>query len=135
MKNKLLFTAAMLLLVLSACTKKKNPSPGGKTEDPIPQIVINQPSGDHYEAGDTVGINVVVTDSKEMHEALYWIIAKPQQDTLWKEKKHVHGAKTIVLDTYFVPPVLQSHQQLELVVQAENSEGKTAEARHLFEIH
>lgn len=132
MYNKFFLASLVLMVFLGACTKKITPAP--EPAEVIPEITIHEPSKDHYDPGAPVLVHVTITDSKEMHEAKYWMIAQPQQDTLWSQRKHVHS-KTIVLESSFQPPVLPQDQRIEFTVWAENSDGKTAVSKHVFEVH
>src|SRR5690606_29002810 len=104
-----------LVVMLGACKKKTvDPDPQPQTAHP-PHITINNPTKSHYEVGDTAYINVVITDDEELHEAKCWIITRPQNDTLWSQKQHLH-AETIVFDTYYVIEELPDEQEVEFLV-------------------
>ena len=47
-----------------------------------PTITINDPKELSYNLGDTVSIDVIVNDEQEMHDAEWFLILNPQNDTL-----------------------------------------------------
>lgn len=104
--------------------------------DHHPEIKINKPSADkeHYHPGDTVFVDVVVTDKKELHEAKCWFIEKGKSEKLWDLKRHSHS-KEIKFNSYWViPSDMEDDTKIEFVVEAENAGDKKATAKVEFEI-
>lgn len=128
MKKKILISGVLLATLLNACKKDEH------NHNSVPQITINDPKKNHYDVGDTAYVNVVVADEHEMHEAKCWFITKPQNDTLWYQKKHSHS-KTITFNSFYVIGMLPDEQQVEFIVVGENEAGKKATAKHSFEVH
>jgi hypothetical protein len=131
--NQLIATAILLLTMLGACKKKDDPIITQKKEE-TPTIVINEPKADHYDVGETVTIQVVVTDTEEMHEVKGWLIAVPQNDTLWYKRVHSHD-KVVTLEDSYVVSQMPEKQQVELRIYVENDNNKSATATHVFEVH
>tara|TARA_R110002096_G_scaffold83876_6_gene194175 strand:- start:9985 stop:10416 length:432 start_codon:yes stop_codon:yes gene_type:complete len=140
MKKKTLILTALIGIFMSGCKDDDDgdvsPDP---TPDPIhnhsaPKITINDPKLTYYHLGDTVFVNAVITDEEEMHEAKCWFITQPQNDTLWYLKRHSHS-KAVVFDSFFVLENLAENQKVDFVVWGENDHGKTATAKHSFEVH
>jgi hypothetical protein len=122
--KKVLIISTVLTFLIFSCTK----------EATQPEITINEPQKNKYKVGETLLINVVATDAKEMHDVKVWLITRPQNDTLYQQKKHSH-AKKLVLEGSFFIPALPDKQKVDFLVLAENEKGKTATARHSLEIH
>jgi len=125
MKKTILISAA-IVLAMSSCKKEDH------THEP--KITINDPKKAEYEVGDTAFVNVVVSDEHELHSAECWFITRPQNDTLWYQKRHSHS-KTININTFYVIGVLPEEQQVDFIVKAENEEGLVSSAKHSFEVH
>lgn len=125
MKKGLLFTAA-LLAMFSACKEDEH--------EHAPEITITSPNENEYHVGDTVSVNVTITDEHELHEAECWFITRPQNDTLWSLYRHSHG-NTITFNSFYVIDNLPDEQQVDFEVVAENEEGLVTTAKHSFEVH
>ena len=63
MKGKLLISIFFILLITLNSCKKEDENPNLSSP---PIITINDPSESYYNVGDTVHINVLVTDEREM---------------------------------------------------------------------
>lgn len=127
MKKTFFIPAMLVVVLLSACNDDHS-------HDSVPVITISDPKEAHYHAGDTAYVKVTVTDEHEMHEAECTFITRPQNDTLWHQKKHSHS-NTITFDSYYVIGALPDEQEVEFIVTGENEAGKTATATHIFEVH
>jgi len=125
MKKAILISTA-IVLAMSACKKEDHAH--------APKITINDPKKSEYEVGDTAYVNVVAKDEHEMHTSECWFITRPQNDTLWNQRKHAHS-KTITFNTFYVIGVLPEKQQVDFIVNAENEEGIISTAKHSFEVH
>lgn len=129
--KKIIFPVLVVLFTLSSCDKEDHDD---HDHDHVPEITINEPGGDHYHSGDTVIIDVIATDAHEMHEVGAWLIAVPQNDTLWKDKVHSH-AGSVELKSSYILGHLPDDQKIDFIVLAENEEGRTSTAKHSFEVH
>ena len=118
MKNKFLFTL-FLFVILNSC-KKEETDP---QQTSPPTITINDPMELSYNLGDTVSINVIVTDEQEMHDAEWFLILNPQNDTLWSQRKHSHATE-IIFNTYYVIGTFLDQQNVDFIVKAENAFGE-----------
>ena len=117
MKNKFI-TLIILVCLLNACKKEE---PDTQQTSP-PTITINDPMELSYNVGETVSINVIVTDEQEMHDAEWFLILNPQNDTLWNQRKHSHATE-IIFDTYYVLGTFLDQQNVDFIVEAENAFG------------
>lgn len=131
MKENILTVVALSLIILNACKKDEKEN---VNTDNVPKITINDPKQFIYEVSDTAYVNVIISDNKELHEAKCWFITRPQNDTLWTIKRHSHS-NTIEFDSYYVIGQLSEEQNVDFIVTAENEAGKTATAKHSFEVH
>ena len=125
MKKTILISAA-IVLAMSSCKKEDH--------NHEPKITINDPKKAEYEVGDTAFVNVVVSDEHELHAAECWFITRPQNDTLWYQRRHSHS-KAININTFYVFGVLPEEQQVDFIVKAENEDGLVSSAKHSFEVH
>ena len=126
MKKKFI-TLIILIGLLNAC-KKEEIEP---QQTSSPTITINDPIKLSYNLGDTVSINVIVTDEQEMHDAEWFLILNPQNDTLWSQRKHSHATE-IILDTYYVIGTFLDQQNVDFIVKAENAFGDKHTEMHSF---
>ena len=122
--KKLILIILLLVSVLNACKKDE---PGTSP----PTITINDPIGLSYNFGDTVPINVVVTDEQEMHDAEWFLILNPQNDTLWSQRKHSHATE-IIFNTYYILGSFLDQQNVDFIVEAENAFGDKHTETHSF---
>ena len=122
--KKLILIILLLVSVLNSC-KKDEP------ETSPPTITINDPIGLSYNFGDTVPINVVVTDEQEMHDAEWFLILIPQNDTLWSQRKHSHATE-IIFNTYYILGSFLDQQNVDFIVEAENAFGDKHTEIHSF---
>lgn len=126
MKNKFLFTL-FLFALLNSCKKEDTPSPNISS----PNITINNPAKYNYNIADTVIIDVIVRDEQEMHDAEWFLILNPQNDTLWNQRIHSHDTE-IIFNTYYVLGTLLDQQNVDFIVKAENAFGKKTTEVHSF---
>ena len=124
--KKIILAATVIALTITACKKDDHAH--------APEITINDPKKSEYEVGDTAYVNVVVKDEHEMHAAECWFITRPQNDTLWNQRKHSHS-KTIIINSFYVVGALPEEQLVDFIVEAENEEGVKSTAKHSFEVH
>ncbi len=134
MKKKILTTVALSIILLNACKKDAHDDDHKHNHDSVPKITINDPKKAEYETGDTAFVNAVITDEHELEEAKCYFITQPQNDTLWHLKRHSHS-KSITFNSFFVIGNLPDGQKVDFIVVAENESGKTATAKHSFEVH
>jgi hypothetical protein len=127
---KKILISAIVIALFNGCKKDDNK----EVKETFPQITINEPKQTIYHVGDTVLINVNVTDEFEMHEAIIQFITSPQNETLWSQKRHAH-TKSITFNTFYILKNLPDQQKVDFVVQAENASGKTSSKTHRFEVH
>jgi len=106
------------------------------TFDHSPEINIISPSSmkKEYEVGDTVFVNVEVTDKKELHEAKCWFKKQGESETLWDLKRHSHS-KELTLSSYWVIPDMEDETVIEFEVEAENAGDKKTKKKVTFEVH
>ena len=126
MKNKFLYTL-LLFILLNACKKEENDT----QQNVPPTITINDPKELSYNLGDTVSINVIVTDEQEMHDAEWFLILNPQNDTLWHQRIHSHDTE-IIFNTYYVIGTFLDQQNVDFIVKAENAFGDKHTEMHSF---
>ena len=122
--KKLILNILLLICILNSCKK----------DEPVtspPTITINDPIELSYNFGDTVPINVVVTDEQEMHDAEWFLILKPQNDTLWSQRKHSHATE-IIFNTYYILGSYSVQQNIDFIVEAENAFGDKQTETHSF---
>ncbi|MDP2174556.1 MAG: hypothetical protein Q8K70_01455 [Bacteroidota bacterium] len=136
MKYKNLLIVSAILIGYSACKKDDDHdhNHGNSDDKTSPTISINDPKKAEYEIGDTAFVNVLVTDNVELHEAKCWFVTRPQNDTLWLNKRHSH-AKTIEFKTYYVIGNLPEEQKVDFEVVAEDEAGNKGYQKHSFEVH
>lgn len=128
MKNKFL-TLITLVIILNACKKEEQET----LQTPPPNITINDPKQENYNLGDTVFINIIVTDEQEMHDAEWFLILNPQNDTLWTQRIHSHATE-IIFNTYYVLGTFLDQQNVDFVVNAENAFGEKTTEIHNFAV-
>ena len=126
MKNKFL-TLITLFVLLNACKKEEQET----LQTPRPNITINDPKQENYNLGDTVFINIIVTDEQEMHDAEWFLILNPQNDTLWTQRIHSHATE-IIFNTYYVLGTFLDQQNVDFVVKSENAFGEKTTEIHNF---
>ena len=126
MKKKFI-TLIILICLLNAC-KKEEIEP---QQTSSPTITINNPIKLSYNLGDTVSINVIVTDEQEMHDAEWFLILNPQNDTLWNQRIHSHDTE-IIFNTYYVIATFLDQQNVDFIVKAENAFGDKHTEMHSF---
>ena len=126
MKNKFI-TLIILACLLNACKKEELDT----QQTSPPTITINDPMELSYNVGETVSINVIVTDEQEMHDAEWFLILNPQNDTLWSQRKHSHATE-IIFDTYYVIGTFLDQQNVDFIVKAENAFGDKHTEMHSF---
>ena len=126
MKKKFI-TLIILICLLNAC-KKEEIEP---QQTSSPTITINNPIKLSYNLGDTVSINVIVTDEQEMHDAEWFLILNPQNDTLWTQRKHSHATE-ITFNTYYIIGTFLNQQNVDFIVKAENAFGNKHTEIHSF---
>jgi len=108
---------------------------GNKNDTEAPVIKINQPSASEYEKGDTVWMDVLVTDNEDLHEVKWWLIKLPS-DTVYNNKRHQHGKTIHIKDTYYVIPNTggHDHDDYKFSVFAEDDNKNTATKSHEFHV-
>ena len=119
--QKKLLIIILVFSLLNACKKEEEEQTA--IENTYPSITINDPNEVNYNLGDTVFINIVVTDEQEMHDAEWFLILTPQNDTLWSQRKHSHGTE-IIFNTYYILGTFLDQQNVNFIVKAENAFGK-----------
>jgi len=130
MMKKVLIPTALLLFATLAC--KKDDDQDENTDPPV--ITIHEPTKDHFHPGDVLHIHIDVTDQKEMHEARFWLIAVPQNDTLLTKRKHAHD-KVIEFEEDYTLGAFEDHEQkVDLVVKGENAAGKSSTKTFQLEV-
>ena len=136
MKQKNLLLLSAILIGISACKKDDHHDHdhGNSNDKTNPSITINTPFKSEYEVGDTAYVNVTVTDNEELHEAKCWFVTRPQNDTLWLNKRHSHS-KTVNFNTFYVIGQLAEEQKVDFEVKAEDEAGNIATQKQSFEIH
>lgn len=140
MIKKVIIPSLLVALAFSSC-KKEDSGPAVPEPAGAPSIVIHQPTGSHFHAGDTIAVHVTATDPQQMHNLKAWLISVSGHDTLWTAGKHTHGAATLLIDSYYVveEPAGHGHghdeEEVNLVVLAQNEAGKTATETRKLEIH
>ena len=120
-------TLIIVIGLLNAC-KKEELDP---QQTSPPTITINDPIELSYNLGDTVSINVIVTDEQEMHDAEWFLILNPQNDTLWHQRIHSHDTE-IIFNTYYVIGTFLDQQNVDFIVKAENAFGDKHTEMHSF---
>ena len=128
MKGKLLISIFFILLITLNSCKKEDENPNQSSP---PLITINDPSESYYNVGDTVHINVLVTDEREMHDAEWFLILSPQNDTLWNQRIHSHATE-IIFNTYFIIGPTSDQQNVNFIVKAENAFSDETSKTHNF---
>lgn len=129
MKKKLLIPATLLFIAAVSCKKDED-----HDHDHEPVITIHEPVKDHFHAGDTMHIHVDVSDEKELHEARIWLIAQPQNDTLWTKRKHSHDKVIEFEEDYIFGEFENEQQKVDLVIKGENAAGKSAAKTFSLEV-
>lgn len=129
MKKTLLISAAVLTIAAISCKKDEE-----HDYDHEPVITIHEPVKDHFHSGDTLHIYVDVVDEKELHEARLWLIAQPQNDTLWTKRKHAHDKVIEFEEDYVFGEFENDHQKVDLVIKGENAAGKSATKTFSLEV-
>ncbi len=122
-------SAAVLILAAVSCKKDEE-----HDHDHAPVITIHEPTKDHFHPGDVLHIHVDVVDEKEMHEARLWLIAQPQNDTLWTKRKHSHDKVIEFEEDYTLGEFENEHQKVELIIKGENAAGKSAVETFVLEV-
>ena len=126
MKKEILYSL-LLFILLNACKKEEI-----VTQHTLPpNITINYPKELSYNIGDTVSIDVIVKDEQEMHDAEWFLILNPQNDTLWNQRIHSHGTE-IIFNTYYVIGTFSDQQNVDFIVKAENAFGDKHTEIHSF---
>lgn len=132
MKKSFILSSVLLLLAAVSCKKDKEQDPHDHDHEPV--ITILEPTKDHFHPGDNLHIHIKVEDEQEMHEAEAWLIALPQNDTLWKADKHAHSKIIELEGDYTFGDFGKEEQEIQLVVRAENAAGKTATKTFKMEV-
>ena len=126
MKKEILYSL-LLFVLLNGCKKEEI-----VTQQTLPpNITINYPKELSYNIGDTVSIDVIVNDEQEMHDAEWFLILNPQNDTLWTQRKHSHATE-ITFNTYYIIGTFLNQQNVDFIVKAENAFGDKHTEMHSF---
>ena len=126
MKKKILYSL-LIFVLLNACKKEEIDT----QQTSPPTITINDPKELSYNLGDTVSIDVIVNDQPEMHDAEWFLILNPQNDTLWNQRIHSHDTE-IIFNTYYVLGTFLDQQNVDFIVKAENAFGDKHTEMHSF---
>ena len=120
MKAQIIIPTTLLLLTAFSCKKDE------VQESNPPIITIHEPTKDHFHPGDNLHIHIDIVDEKEMHDARFWLIAVPQNDTLLTKRKHAHDKVITFEEDYIFEEFDEHEQKIDLIVRGENSTGKSA---------
>ena len=66
-----------------------------------------------------------------MHDAEWFLILNPQNDTLWTQRKHSHATE-ITFNTYYIIGTFLNQQNVDFIVKAENAFGNKHTEIHSF---
>jgi hypothetical protein len=119
--------AALIIgsMYLSACEKADNEPP---------KIVINKPVEADYALGDTVWMDVIVTDNDELHEIKWWLIHLPS-DTVYANKRHQHATRILIKDTYYIiPNDVKANGEYQFTVKAEDDNDNIATSTRVLRV-
>lgn len=134
--KKLFIYPLALLVFATGCGDDHDDDHNHGAFDHSPEINIISPSTmkKEYEVGDTVFVNVVVTDKKELHEAKCWFKKQGESEALWDLKRHGHSTE-VTLSSYWVIPDMEDETIIEFEVEAENAGDKKTQKKVTFEVH
>lgn len=107
-----------------------------KKDTEAPKITIFKPANKaEFEKGDTVFIEIQVTDNDEMHEVEVHIHRKSTNEEVFHLERHAHS-KEVNINTYWVVPNdLGLDEKFELEVEAEDDAGNKSKKVHEFHVH
>jgi hypothetical protein len=135
MKNNVL--SIMLLVAVSignsGCHKDDHDHDHNKNDKEAPKIEIHKPSQATYAHGDTIWMDVTVTDNEDLHEVKWWLIKLPA-DTVYQNKRHQHAKTVRIENTYYVLPQSQDHADYIFTVKAEDDNENTTIKSHEFHV-
>lgn len=118
---------AFSLFLLNSC--KKDNKENLPTNSP--EIILETAVPKTLNFGDSLALNVLFKDTKEMHYARVYIIAMPQNDTLYVARKHAHSAEIHLHEKVFIGShTFSDNQAINVVLWAENGEKLTQTVTH-----
>lgn len=133
MKSKLL-KLALLMVAMVAVACHKDDHHHDKNDKIPPTINIIRPTETVFSAGDTVFIQIVVTDDVEMHEVDVFIHEKRTGTEKYKLHRHSHS-KEVNINSWWIAEAGDGHADYILTVKAEDAAGNRAERTHEFHVH
>lgn len=133
-KNILIPAVIALIAITAACHKDDHDHDHDKNDTEPPTINIIQPTATVFDSGDTVRIQVVVTDNVELHEVDVFINNKKTNEEVYKLHRHSH-TKEVNINSWWIATAPQGHADYILKVKAEDAAGNKAERTHEFHVH
>ncbi|MFN4299582.1 MAG: hypothetical protein ACK4EX_07620 [Thermaurantimonas sp.] len=133
MKSKLLKLASVFF-VLTALACHKDDHSHDPNDLQSPQINIIKPSEFSFNSGDTVFIQIVVTDNVELHEVDVFIHEKRTGIEKYKLHRHSHS-REVNINSWWIAEAGEGHTDYVLTVKAEDAAGNKAEKKHEFHVH
>ena len=125
-------TVILTLALITACHKDDHDHDKNDTEPP--RINIIQPAASMFDSGDTVMIQIVVTDNIELHDVDVFINDKKTGAEVYKLYRHSH-TKEVNINSWWVATAPHGQADYILRVKAEDAAGNTAEKTHEFHVH
>lgn len=122
---------AFSLFLLNSC--KKDNKENLPTNSP--EIILETALPKTFNFGDSLALNVLFKDTKEMHYARVYLIAMPQNDTLFVARKHAHATEIHLHEKAFIGrPSFSDKQAVKVVLWAENGDKVTQTISHTMEV-
>lgn len=98
-----------------------------------PKITIFKPADKaEFEKGDTVFIEIQVTDNVEMHEVEVHIHRQTTDEEVFHLERHTHSQEVNINTFWVVPNDLGANEKFELEVEAEDDAGNKSKKVHEF---
>jgi hypothetical protein len=101
------------------------------TEAPVISIFKPEDNAE-YEKGDTVFIEIKVTDNVEMHEVVVHIHRHTTDEEVFHLDRHSHSKEVNINSYWVVPNDLGANEKFELEVEAEDDAGNKSKKVHEF---
>ncbi len=120
MKKSILFISVLVGFGLASC--ETTPTPPH-----VPSVHMHAPtSGSNYNNGDTVFMDIHMTDDESLHEGYLYL--RTSADTLFSFEPYVHDLLSYELDTFWVVNGISSMVNANVTVIAHNhDEGMATE--------
>ncbi len=129
MKKFTLLAAA--LCVLGSCSKDKKDD----IELGVPEISLETAIPNVLNFGDSLALDVHFKDAKEMHYGRAFLIAQPQNDTIFVSRKHAHSTEIHLHEKVLIgKPSFENSQELSLILWAENGDKKETTLTRNFRV-